>query len=63
MAGHRARLRLERREQPPGQPPPARQAASKGFVHEGTLRECLLRDGRFVSLHLLSILEGEFRQA
>ena len=26
--------------------------ASEGFTHEGTLREALFREGRFVSLHL-----------
>jgi len=34
---------------------------SEGFVVEGTLRECLLVDGRYVSLIVLSMLEHEFR--
>jgi RimJ/RimL family protein N-acetyltransferase len=33
--------------------------ASEGFVREGTLRECVRVGGRFVSLHLMSILNRE----
>ena len=33
--------------------------ASEGFVREGTLRECLRVGDRFVSLHLMSILNRE----
>jgi RimJ/RimL family protein N-acetyltransferase len=34
---------------------------SEGFTVEGVLRECLRRDGRYVSLLLMSILEDEYR--
>ena len=33
--------------------------ASEGFVREGTLRECLRLGDRFVSLHILSVLNRE----
>jgi diamine N-acetyltransferase len=33
--------------------------ASEGFVREGTLRECLRVGDRYVSLHILSILDRE----
>lgn len=32
---------------------------SLGFVREGTLRECLKIEGRYVSLHVMSILRNE----
>jgi diamine N-acetyltransferase len=32
---------------------------SLGFVREGTLRECLKIEGRYVSLHVMSILRDE----
>jgi len=35
---------------------------SEGFVTEGTLRECILRDGRFDTLVVLSLLEAEYRR-
>ena len=35
---------------------------SEGFVAEGTLRECVLRDGRFDSLAVLSLLETAYRR-
>lgn len=34
--------------------------ASEGFVEEGVLRECLLRDGVYRSLRVMSLLEGEW---
>jgi diamine N-acetyltransferase len=34
---------------------------SEGFHKEGTLRDCLLLDGQFVSVTILSILEHEFK--
>lgn len=33
---------------------------SEGFVVEGKMRECMIVDGRFVSLLILSILEDEY---
>lgn len=36
--------------------------ASEGFVHEGTLRDALFRGGGFLSLHVMSMLEGEYRK-
>jgi len=32
-----------------------------GFVEEGTLRECMIVDGRFVSLVVMSLLDHEYR--
>ncbi|MCX6603887.1 MAG: GNAT family protein [Acidobacteria bacterium] len=32
-----------------------------GFVEEGTMRECIWQGGRFRSLVLMAMLEGEFR--
>jgi RimJ/RimL family protein N-acetyltransferase len=37
--------------------------ASEGFVPEGTLREALRRDGRYVDLVLMAILEDEYRSS
>jgi diamine N-acetyltransferase len=37
--------------------------ASEGFVPEGTLREALRRDGRYVDLVLTAILEDEYRSS
>lgn len=34
---------------------------SAGFSYEGTLREAAVRDGRYCSLRLMSILEEEYR--
>lgn len=31
------------------------------FTHEGTLRECELKNGKFISLEIWSLLEDEFR--
>ena len=31
-----------------------------GFVHEGTLRHALFRDGRFHDVHRMAILRGEW---
>jgi RimJ/RimL family protein N-acetyltransferase len=36
---------------------------SEGFVREGTLRECVRVGGRFVSLHVMSILNRERARA
>jgi len=33
---------------------------SEGFVEEGVMRECLLEDGHFESLVLMSMLRQEF---
>jgi diamine N-acetyltransferase len=33
---------------------------SLGFVHEGTLREAAFRDGHFISLRLMSLLDREY---
>lgn len=35
---------------------------SEGFVEEGRLRECLLIDGRRITLVVLSMLRGEYEQ-
>lgn len=32
-----------------------------GFVHEGTLRHAVFREGRYVDVHRLSMLAGEWR--
>ena len=34
---------------------------SEGFVEEGTLRECVLNEGNFESLIVLSVLESEYK--
>ena len=34
---------------------------SLGFVYEGTMRDASLRDGQYFDLHLMSILEEEYR--
>jgi len=34
----------------------------QGFTKEGTLRECLLTEGTFESLHIMAILKREFFQ-
>jgi RimJ/RimL family protein N-acetyltransferase len=44
--------------------PRARRVYEKvGFVHEGTQREALLFDGAWVDLHLMGLLEHEWRAA
>jgi RimJ/RimL family protein N-acetyltransferase len=35
--------------------------AAEGFKPEGVLRECVEKDGRLASLHVLSILASEYR--
>jgi diamine N-acetyltransferase len=35
---------------------------SLGFQYEGVMREAASRDGRWFNLHLMSILESEYRQ-
>jgi RimJ/RimL family protein N-acetyltransferase len=34
-----------------------------GFVHEGTLRHAVFREGRFVDVHVMAILANEWRDA
>lgn len=34
---------------------------SLGFVHEGTMRDAVLRDGKYYGLHMMSLLEDEYR--
>lgn len=35
---------------------------SEGFVNEGKLRECVLKNNRFESIYIMSILEGEYHR-
>lgn len=35
---------------------------SLGFVQEGLIRECILLDGRFFSIYIMSILEQEYKK-
>ena len=37
--------------------------ASEGFIPEAVLRECVLRDGRYESLQVMSLLEREYRSS
>jgi RimJ/RimL family protein N-acetyltransferase len=36
---------------------------AEGFVEEGTMRECMQVEGRFVSLVIMSMLEDEYRKS
>jgi diamine N-acetyltransferase len=36
---------------------------SFGFTYEGVLRDAARRDGRYYALHMMSMLESEYRQA